>query len=594
VSWDDQPVIPFREPLGRGTRLQKGLYVVVRQLGEGSFSLTYAASQRPGQMPVAIKEFFPLGCWRENFQIQVGPPWTAESFAQAIQAFLEEGKILERFDHPGIVKVLGMFRAQGTAYLVEELLEGGTLGQWLQQNGTCSEQQVRQMLAQVGEAVMEIHAAGLVHSDLKPENLYLTNTGRYVILDFGTARSHRADERDRQEVAAVSPGYSPLEQYQKTHRLTPAADVYALAATVYHMLSGFPPPDARDRSQGAQLVPLQAVSLELQEALQGALQLHPLRRTPGVGPFLEQLGLEVSGSANWQTVENFQVIAERTAHLGATTTLALHAPSQLLYSGGRDGRICAWSWPQLHPRLSHSGHQRSPITCMDISSNGSFLVSGAQDGSIKVWSAHERGEPHWLVAAGPAVQRLRFHPTQDHVVAAFSDGLCQLLGPELSCPAWQAHQGAVRGLDIHPKGQIMVTGGLDGTVCLWDWESQALLESFAVSGAVHSLRFTPDGNGLLVASGDHQIGLWDGKSRRLVRALHGHRAEVWEAGFSSESNLLVTASADHCLYGFRADSGRCVHCTQVAEGLTGALALDPVQPLVGTGGSDGSIRVWQF
>ena len=83
-------------------------------IGEGSFSLTYAATQGVWRLPVAIKEFFPQGCSRapQGPAIQPGHPWDDSSFAQGVQSFLEEGAMLERFQHPGIVRVLSMFRDQ--------------------------------------------------------------------------------------------------------------------------------------------------------------------------------------------------------------------------------------------------------------------------------------------------------------------------------------------------------------------------------------------------------------------------------------------------------------------------------------------------
>jgi serine/threonine-protein kinase len=566
---------------------------VVRQIGEGSFSLTYAAQQRPGRLPVALKEFFPQGCWRENYRITTGPPWNADSFSQSLAAFWQEGVVLERFHHQGIVRVLAMFRANGTAYLVEELLEGRTLGEEVSLHGPLSEDRVVEAARQVGEALIEIHAAGLVHSDLKPDNLYLTDPERYVILDFGTAHSYLSPDRSRGGEAAVTPGYSPLEQYQKDHCLTPAADVYALAATAYHLLQGFPAPDSRDRSRGQALIPLTGASEMTERALTDALQLHPLRRTPGIGPFLESLGLEAAPHTNW--VERFGGMAERSAHLGATTALVLHADSETLFSGGHDGRYCAWSWPHMQARHSQQAHPRSPIRALAVSKSGRYLVSGAQDGSVKLWSAQERSDPYWLVAAGPAVHGLQFHPVEGYVVAAFADGTCRLLDPNRSEAPWQAHQGAVCGLDIHPQGHLLATGGQDQKIILWDLAGPgSLVGTISVSGPVHSVRFNPEGTGLLACTGSSHVGLWDVESLREVRTLFGHRAEVWDARFTCQPNTLVTVSGDHYLYAFRADSGRMTICSQVNEGMTGALAVDPQQRLLATGGSTGQVKVWRF
>ncbi|MBS2040296.1 serine/threonine protein kinase [bacterium] len=574
--------------------MQKGLYRLGEVVGEGSFSLTYAARQRPGKLPVAIKEFFPRGCWREDYKIVAGEPYTPEELTASVQAFLQEGTYLERFNHPGIVRLLGMFQANGTAYLVEEFLEGVSLGEGLKSAGAMPLERVLEAVRQLGEALILVHESGLLHSDLKPDNLFITSQGRYVILDFGTARPY-GEEAGPTTVPVVSPGYSPLEQYQKDQRLTPAADVYALACTVYHLLQGYPPPDSRERSRGAHLIPLANSNANVERALAEALQLHPLRRTPSVGQFLDQLGIRRAGAAdttNW--IEPFRLVQERTAHLGATSVLVLDSHHQAIYSGGRDGRLCGFSWPALAPRISQDAH-RGPVLALAVSPDGRYLVSGGMDGSIKLWSTTEKSDCHWLVSSGPAVCSLRFHPTEGFIVAALVDGTCRLLSSSLSRElSFDCQQGPLLAMDIHPEGQLLATGGEKGRVHLWDLSNGELVGSLASAGLVRSLRFNRDGSGLLVSSGDCSLGLWDIESQREVRSLFGHRSEVWDACFSSDQMMIITASADSALYGYRADSGRLMMWTQVHEGLTGAIVSDQVQRLLASGGGDGHLRVWSY
>ncbi|MFN8605974.1 MAG: serine/threonine-protein kinase [Vulcanimicrobiota bacterium] len=595
MTWDgEELVVPYREPLAPGTRMQKGLYRLGEVVGEGSFSLTYAARQRPGKLPVAIKEFFPRGCWRENFKIVAGEPYTDAELAASVQAFLQEGAYLERFNHPGIVRLLGMFQANGTAYLVEELLEGFSLAEGLKSAGTMQVERVLEAVRQIGEALIEVHEAGLLHSDLKPENLFITSEGRYVLLDFGTARPYGEDALPT-SVPVVSPGYSPLEQYQKDQRLTPAADVYALACTVYHLLQGYPPPDSRERSRGAHLIPLANANANIERALNDALQLHPLRRTPSLGQFLDQLGICRRGFPTptfW--IDSFRLELEKTVHLGATSVLVLDSQHGAIYSGGRDGRLCGFSWPDLRPRVSQAAH-RGPVLALAVSPDGRFLVSGGMDGSIKLWSTTEKSDCHWLVSSGPAVRALRFHPQEGFILAALADGSCRLLSPSLARDlTFDCQQGSLQALDLHPRGKLLATGGETARVHLWDLDNGNLVGSLATAGLVRSLRFNQDGSGLLVCSGDCSVGLWDIESQREVRSFFGHRSEVWEATFSCDQLMIVTVSADSALYGYRADSGRLMMWSQVDEGLTGAIVSDPNLRLLGSGGGDGHLRVWSY
>ena len=301
-------------------------------VGNGNFSLTYAAVQGQWRLPVAIKEFFPQGCRRQSDTIFPGSDWNEATFKRGVEGFLQEGTTLERFYHPGVVRVLGQFRANGTAYLVEELLQGVTLGQGLEQAGQMSLNRMMDLATQVGQAMLLVHAAGLIHSDLKPDNLFLTQHGRYVILDFGTAGSHQEQASQR----AVSPGYSPPEQYTRAP-LAPAADVYALAASMVHLAQGQPPPDARARLEGEPLPELETLSQRLRTAILKGLQLDPVQRTGSMRAFLESLDLDVSPKASMAGLPAFESVTRKAGHSGGVYALCLHPASGSLYSAGRDG-----------------------------------------------------------------------------------------------------------------------------------------------------------------------------------------------------------------------------------------------------------------
>ena len=575
----------MREPLAPGTLLD-GQYHIGEVVGEGGFSLTYSATQGNWRLPVAIKEFFPPGCRREQHSIVAQDP---ADFQRGVAAFLQEGSTLERFYHPGVVRVLGHFRANGTAYLVEELLQGITLGVGLEQAGSMSLNRMLDLASQVGQAMLLVHAAGLIHSDLKPDNLFLTRHGRYVILDFGTARSGKEQLSQRE----VSLGYSPPEQYERV-ALTPAADVYALAATMYHLATGGPPPEARARLQGELLAPLETLSESLRQALYQALQLDPWQRTPSMRVFLTNLGLDISPKSAQGGLAGFEPLNRKAAHSGGVYALCLHPASGRLYSAGRDGHWRCWAWPQLELLHSQKAHD-TPINCLALSSDGTYLVSGAHDGSIRLWDAlNPQGEGFALLGEGPAVNSLAFHPHQGIVAACFINGECCLLGPSLEKPnRWSAHQGSANSLAIDPEGAWIATAGDDKSVHLWSLPEGTYGGSLlAHSSRVQGVRFMHEGRGLLTCCADMTVRAWELEDKREVRCLRGHKGMIWTA--QSHKNVVLTACADRSLRAFRLDGGRLLLQSEAHELWVRCLAYDESRQLVVSGGGDGKICQWRL
>ena len=150
--------------------------------------------------------------------------------------------------------VYGTFEENNTAYMVMELLRGKTLGQLVEERGPLPEAEAIGYIRRVGEALIVVHEASLLHRDLKPDNIMLTGDGEVVLIDFGTARAFAAGKTGRM-TTMVTPGYAPLEQYGQSVRFGPFTDVYALAATLYHVLTGQMPAPATDRASGVDLVP---------------------------------------------------------------------------------------------------------------------------------------------------------------------------------------------------------------------------------------------------------------------------------------------------------------------------------------------------
>ena len=214
--------------------------------------------------------------------------------------FLTEARLLARCHHPGVVTVHTAFEDNGTAYMVMELLCGQSLMARLDaRGGKLSEAEALLPIERVGEALSYVHDQGLLHRDIKPDNIILCDDGRAMLIDFGTAREY-AQGQSLGHTVAVTPGYAPLEQYARQAKRGAFTDVYGLAATLYHLLTGSPPPAASDRAMGILLRPVRdenpLVSPAVARAVEAALQMEIARRPQSVREFLELLHAPVNAA----------------------------------------------------------------------------------------------------------------------------------------------------------------------------------------------------------------------------------------------------------------------------------------------------------
>ena len=272
---------------------------VGRALGQGGFGITYLAWDLNLEMPVAIKEFLPTDfASRASAQLHVTPYGEdgAANFELGLEAFEGEARALARCNaQPGVVDVLSYFRENGTGYIVMHYLRGRTLRDHLRARGLpLPFEEAAAIVRPVLDALQEVHRLGLVHRDISPDNIYICDSGRVCLLDFGAARNA---VRDRSKSLSVQfkIGYTPEEQYRRHGEQGPWTDVYAAAATFYRAMTGVTPPPSLDRLTRDQLSPPGALGVAIprsaERALMRALAVQAARRYRTVDEFLADLAM---------------------------------------------------------------------------------------------------------------------------------------------------------------------------------------------------------------------------------------------------------------------------------------------------------------
>jgi len=278
-----------------GTVLRGGDYTVGKVLGQGGFSITYEGSDTRLHRVVIIREFFLRGCcFRQGKLVSIATPSiTTAEFEAMKQRFLHEAKILLLVNHPGIPRVYDTFEENNTVYIVMEFLEGKPLSRLLEERGGVMEEaEAVGYILQAAEALEAVHQAGYLHRGVKPDTIFVCKDGRVVLVDFTVAEKYVAGEEVEME-PILTPGYSPLEQYATRARFGPPLDIYALGATLYHLLTGQVPPPAPDRATGTDLAPPHQlnpkVSRSVSEAVMKAMAMKVDERLQTVRAFIEAL-----------------------------------------------------------------------------------------------------------------------------------------------------------------------------------------------------------------------------------------------------------------------------------------------------------------
>ncbi|MBC8023865.1 MAG: protein kinase [Burkholderiales bacterium] len=231
----------YPNALGMGAMLME--YRIAEVLGVGGFGITYRAQDTLLEKDVAIKEYFPNGVvQRRDEAVKLTGPHNDAEYFGGLDRFLKEARTLATFGHPNIVRVLRYFKANDTGYMVMDYEHGSSLRDWLQANPQPEEEALLALVAPLLDGIEKVHAAGFLHRDIKPDNVFMRETGEPVLIDFGSAR--QSVNATRALTAMVTPGYAPFEQYGTGSEQGPWTDIYALGAVLFYCMTGRNPPDA--------------------------------------------------------------------------------------------------------------------------------------------------------------------------------------------------------------------------------------------------------------------------------------------------------------------------------------------------------------
>ena len=241
---------PGHDALPPGTRF--GEFEILCVLGVGGFGIVYLAHDHSLERQVALKEYMPvsLASRGAGAKITVRSLAHAETYAMGLRSFVNEARMLARFDHPSLVRVYRFWEDNATAYMVMPYLQGATLRdarRAMQQPP--GEAWLRNVLEPMLDALEQLHRVGVYHRDIAPDNIVLGAQGAPILLDFGAAR-RVISGRHKSLTAILKPSYAPIEQYAEMAAMPqgPWTDLYALGAVMHYLLFGVPPSPSTARA----------------------------------------------------------------------------------------------------------------------------------------------------------------------------------------------------------------------------------------------------------------------------------------------------------------------------------------------------------
>ncbi|MEM1394261.1 MAG: bifunctional serine/threonine-protein kinase/formylglycine-generating enzyme family protein, partial [Cyanobacteria bacterium P01_H01_bin.150] len=298
-------------------QLQNGKFSIQKVLGGGGYGVTYSAINKNTNNIVAIKTLNPIHQSQADFE-------------QQQVKFVQEAFRLVQCSHPHIVKVHEVINENGLWGMVMEYIQGQDLSIYISEQGKLSEAEALKYIHQIGTALEYVHQQGMLHRDVKPNNIMLRqNLQEAVLIDFGLAREFNLNQTGSMTNSRTE-GYAPIEQYERRGKFGTYTDVYALAATLYALVTGETPLPANFRQTGIPLpLPKQRnpdISDKVNDGIIKGMGLEPQDRPQRVREWLDLL---ISTQAQSPVIQNKSTLPATVLSLKpANTTQVSQIPPQ--------------------------------------------------------------------------------------------------------------------------------------------------------------------------------------------------------------------------------------------------------------------------
>jgi WD40 repeat protein len=607
-----------------GTKILLGdRYRPLRVIGQGGFGRTFLAedSASPSQRRCIIKQFLPQN---------------QGDLAKAFQLFKQEAISLEKLEnHPQIPNFYDYIAQNNYQYIIQQYIDGNTLTQELETEGVFSETKIIQLLKSLIPVLKFIHDRGIIHRDIKPDNiirrisLNSIDLEDLVLIDFGAAKYATQTALAKTGTSIGSAEFVSPEQIRGKPIF--ASDIYSLGVTCLYLITHISPFELFDIHQdswiwrdylvdnkisdqlGQILDKMVANSLTLR--YHNALAMLPdLERfnanfnskfpnQPVIKPVIIQTNASNLNHISNNNLDNhWHWLTNLVSHKDTVRAVKFSANGEYLISGSWDNNAIVWDW-QKQEQITNFKIEYSSINAIDISPNSEILATGSNDNCVTLWHLKNQTKLHTLKGhkgffAG--VNGVKFSPDGQYLASCGGDKIIKIwnvkTGQEIS--TLLGHERWISSVVFSPDGQYLASGSADKTVKLWDWQRKRLIHTFVghlgIFAGVNCISFTPDGQYLASGSDDYTTKLWNIKDRTEVRTFEKHNNFVYSIAINPNGQILASGGGDNVIKLWELETGRNIATLAGHSNSIRGLDFSPDGSYLASVSDDQLIKLWQF
>ncbi len=553
-----------------------GRYQIIKHLGSGGFGQTFLAkdTQLPDNPLCVVKQLKPKSNDPDTLQT------ARHLFEREAQALYQLG------NHSQIPLLMADFEEDEQFYLVQEFIEGREIKQELPVGKPLSETQVIALCRDVLEILEFVHEQGVIHRDIKPSNLIRRKQdGKIVLIDFGAVKQVSAQIIDREKqttftVAIGSPGYMPNEQLSGKPRF--CSDIYAVGMLGIQAITGIPANQLPEDPRTSEIIWRDRIALAVEIGVQVSQQLADV---------LDKM-------VRYDYRQRYQTATEAIQALDSLTNshLAKQLDSSATYTlTGLPASTQTAVTATLPPQTSPS--RKSLTSGFPSASSVSQVLSEQQEARVatsqkKLHLVKGMGIGMGIVMAMTLTAGISHFPNTN-----FLSANSLLVGKQNNSliNTLTGHSKQVYAIAISPGGQILVSGSVDNTIKLWNFQNGKQL--YTLSGhsqKVRSVAISADGQKLASGSWDKTIRIWKLHTRQQVHTLKGHTDGILSVAFSPDGQILASSSADKTVKLWDLRTGKLIRTLSGHSSWVYSVAISPDGQFLADGSDDRTIKLWHL